>query len=64
MHNDARGVRFGDCELRVERLELRRADKIVDMEHQVFDVVAYLLAIAQMLAAPGSAAPSTGPVWK
>jgi DNA-binding winged helix-turn-helix (wHTH) protein len=37
------GVRFGDCELSVERLELRRADKIVDMEPQVFDVLAYLL---------------------
>jgi len=37
------GVRFGDCELSVERLELRRADKIVDLEPQVFDVLAYLL---------------------
>ncbi len=37
------GVRFGDCELSVERLELRRVDKVVDMEPQVFDVLAYLL---------------------
>ena len=37
------GVRFGDCELSVERIELRRAGKIVDMEPQVFDVLAYLL---------------------
>jgi len=37
------GVRFGDCELSVERLELRRADKIVDLEPQVFDVLVYLL---------------------
>jgi len=32
-------VRFGNCELSVERLELRRADKIVGMEPQVFDVL-------------------------
>ena len=37
------GVRFADCELSVERIELRRAGKIVDMEPQVFDVLAYLL---------------------
>jgi DNA-binding winged helix-turn-helix (wHTH) protein/tetratricopeptide (TPR) repeat protein len=37
------GVRFGDCELSVERIELRRAGRIVDMEPQVFDVLAYLL---------------------
>ena len=37
------GVRFGDCELSVERIELRRAGQIVDMEPQVFDVLAYLL---------------------
>src|SRR6516164_4195235 len=37
------GVRFGDCELSVERIELRRAGKIVDMEPQVFGVLAYLL---------------------
>ena len=36
-------VRFGDCELSVERIELRRAGQIVDMEPQVFDVLAYLL---------------------
>ena len=36
-------VRFGNCELSVERLELRRADKIVAMEPQVFDVLTYLL---------------------
>ena len=36
-------VRFGDCELSVERIELRRAGEIVDMEPQVFDVLAYLL---------------------
>ena len=37
------GVQFGDCELSVERIELRRAGQIVDMEPQVFDVLAYLL---------------------
>src|SRR6516162_2144623 len=37
------GVRFADCELSIERIELRRAGKIVDMEPQVFDVLAYLL---------------------
>jgi len=37
------GDRFGDCELSVERIELRRAGQIVDMEPQVFDVLAYLL---------------------
>ena len=36
-------VGFGDCELSIERIELRRAGKIVDMEPQVFDVLAYLL---------------------
>jgi hypothetical protein len=36
-------VRFGDCELIVERLELRRADKIVGIEPQVCDVLSYLL---------------------
>jgi DNA-binding winged helix-turn-helix (wHTH) protein/tetratricopeptide (TPR) repeat protein len=36
-------VRFGDCELSVERVELRRADTIVGLEPQVFDVLAYLL---------------------
>src|SRR5499427_953262 len=37
------GVRFGDCELSVERIELRRAGRIVDMEPQVFEVLAYLM---------------------
>jgi len=37
------GVRFGDCELSAERIELRRAGAIVDIEPQVFDVLAYLL---------------------
>ena len=37
------GVRFGDCELNVERIELRRAGRLVDMEPQVFEVLAYLL---------------------
>ena len=37
------GDRFGDCELSVERIELTRAGQIVDMEPQVFDVLAYLL---------------------
>jgi DNA-binding winged helix-turn-helix (wHTH) protein len=36
-------VRFGDCELSLERLELRRADQIVGVEPQVFDVLSYLL---------------------
>ena len=43
MHHDMVGVRFADCELSVERIELRRAGKIVDMEPQVFGVLAYLL---------------------
>src|SRR5262249_23714905 len=37
------GVRFGVCELSAERIELRRAGTIVDIEPQVFDVLAYLL---------------------
>src|SRR5215471_17878772 len=37
------GVRFVDCELSVERMELRRAGQLVDLEPQVFDVLAYLL---------------------
>jgi DNA-binding winged helix-turn-helix (wHTH) protein len=45
------GVRFGDCELSVERIELRRASQIVDMEPQVFDVLAYLLRRRQRPAA-------------
>ncbi len=36
-------VRFGDCEVSLERLELRRVDKIVGIEPQVFDVLTYLL---------------------
>ena len=36
-------VRFGDCEVSLERLELRRVDKLVGMEPQVFDVLTYLL---------------------
>jgi DNA-binding winged helix-turn-helix (wHTH) protein len=37
------GLRFGDCELSVERIELRRAGQIVELEPQVFDVLVYLL---------------------
>ena len=37
-------VRFGDCELDVERRELRRADRPVHAEPQVFDLLAYLIA--------------------
>jgi DNA-binding winged helix-turn-helix (wHTH) protein/tetratricopeptide (TPR) repeat protein len=37
------GVRFGECELSVERIELRRGGEIIDVEPQVFDVLAYLL---------------------
>jgi DNA-binding winged helix-turn-helix (wHTH) protein/tetratricopeptide (TPR) repeat protein len=37
------GVRFGDCELSVERIELRRGGEIIDLEPQVFEVLAYLL---------------------
>jgi DNA-binding winged helix-turn-helix (wHTH) protein len=37
------GVRFGDCELSVERIELRRAGQMMDVEPQVFEVLAYLL---------------------
>jgi DNA-binding winged helix-turn-helix (wHTH) protein len=36
-------VGFGDCELSTERIELRRAGQIIDMEPQVFDVLAYLM---------------------
>lgn len=43
MHDDRVTVRFGDCELSVERLELRRDDTIIGLEPQVFDVLAYLL---------------------
>lgn len=38
------GLAFGDCELSIERRELRRADDLVALEPQVFDVLAFLLA--------------------
>jgi DNA-binding winged helix-turn-helix (wHTH) protein/tetratricopeptide (TPR) repeat protein len=38
-----RVVAFSDCELDVERQELRRAGQVVPMEPQVFDVLAYLV---------------------
>jgi DNA-binding winged helix-turn-helix (wHTH) protein/tetratricopeptide (TPR) repeat protein len=40
-HDDVR-VAFSDCELDVGRHELRRAGRVVDLEPQVFDVLAYL----------------------
>jgi DNA-binding winged helix-turn-helix (wHTH) protein/tetratricopeptide (TPR) repeat protein len=36
-------VRFGECDLRVETHELRRRGELVDVEPQVFDVLAYLV---------------------
>jgi DNA-binding winged helix-turn-helix (wHTH) protein/tetratricopeptide (TPR) repeat protein len=36
-------VRFGDCELSIRRLELRRRGQVVPVEPQVFDVLAYLV---------------------
>jgi pimeloyl-ACP methyl ester carboxylesterase/DNA-binding winged helix-turn-helix (wHTH) protein len=36
-------VRFGDCELDLDRLELRRAGAAVPIEPQVFDVLAHLV---------------------
>ena len=36
-------LRFGECELSIERLELRRRGEPVAVEPQVFDVLAYLL---------------------
>lgn len=36
-------VRFGECELNVQSLELRRGGDIVAVEPQVFDVLAYLV---------------------
>jgi hypothetical protein len=36
-------IGFGDCALSTERIELRRGGQIVDMEPQVFDVLAYLI---------------------
>ncbi len=35
-------IRFGDCELDLDRFELRRGGTRVPMEPQVFDVLAYL----------------------
>ena len=35
--------RFGDCELSLDRLELRRGNVVVPVEPQVFDVLTYLL---------------------
>jgi DNA-binding winged helix-turn-helix (wHTH) protein/tetratricopeptide (TPR) repeat protein len=43
VHDNAVGVRFGECELSVERIELRRDGEIIDLEPQVFEVLAYLL---------------------
>ena len=36
-------VRFGECELSVERLELRRGGRLVPVEPQVFDVLVHLV---------------------
>jgi len=36
-------VRFGECELSVQRRELRRGGDVVPVEPQVFDVLAYLV---------------------
>ncbi len=36
-------LRFGECELSVDRRELRRDGEVVPVEPQVFDVLAYLL---------------------
>ena len=36
--------KFGDCELDIERRELRRAGSPIDLEPQVFDLLAYLVA--------------------
>ncbi len=38
--------RFGDCELDMERRELRRAGSLVPVEPQVFELLAYLVANA------------------
>lgn len=40
----ANAYRFGDCELDLERFELRRAGEAVHVEPQVFEVLAYLVA--------------------
>ncbi|HYN34856.1 MAG TPA: winged helix-turn-helix domain-containing protein [Ilumatobacteraceae bacterium] len=39
---DVTVIRFGDCELDIDRFELRRSGSRVPMEPQVFDVLAYL----------------------
>lgn len=36
-------IRFGDHVLDTERLELRRAPEPIALEHQVFDLLVYLL---------------------
>jgi DNA-binding winged helix-turn-helix (wHTH) protein/tetratricopeptide (TPR) repeat protein len=36
-------LRFGDCELDPDRFELRRADRVVEVEPQVFDVLVHLV---------------------
>lgn len=36
-------VRFSECEVRVQAHELRRSGELVDVEPQVFDVLAYLM---------------------
>jgi pimeloyl-ACP methyl ester carboxylesterase/DNA-binding winged helix-turn-helix (wHTH) protein len=40
----ATAYRFGDCELDLERFELRRAGEAVHVEPQVFEVLAYLVS--------------------
>ena len=42
-HDDAVTVRFGGCELSIERHELRRDGQVVPVEPQVFDVLAHLV---------------------
>jgi DNA-binding winged helix-turn-helix (wHTH) protein/tetratricopeptide (TPR) repeat protein len=42
-HDGQVAVRFGDCELSVERHELRRGGEVTDVEPQVFDVLAHLV---------------------
>src|SRR4051794_4313913 len=36
-------MRFGDCQLSIERVELRRGGEVVPLEPQVYDVLVYLL---------------------
>ena len=44
MRHDVRVIaRFGDCEIDLDRLEVRSAGEIVAVEPQVFDVLSYLL---------------------